>query len=669
MDVYRDIQLLVVALRDRVIDPDRLAAAAADWTPGAGLIAHLAERGVISAESLERLAAVTIDHRPEAVRDGDPSLERTSRVAGDGDGTTDLPVPFDTPEGTTTGDTHELPASGRYRVLRLHKAGGLGQVWLARDTAVGRDVALKTLRPERAAAESARSRFIREARVTGQLEHPSIVPLYDLAGNAADPFYVMRFISGRTLAEAAADYHKRRAAGTTGPLDLNTLLDAFINVCRAVAFAHSRNVLHRDLKGQNIVVGEYGETFLLDWGLAKPIGDPEQSAPTMVAGEDGASDLTETAAVGTPAYMAPEVAAGGRATKSSDVYGLGAILYVVLSGRPPYTGASGAEMMQKVALGEPVPVTDANPAAPPALVAVCRKAMARSPADRYSSAEEVATEVRRWLADEPVHAYREPLPARVSRWARRRKTAVVAAAVLLLTAAVTSTAAAGLIWKEQQETTRAWQKADEEKIKATENADAAMEVVRDLSHYVELSELGVGLPPPSDSQRWSHLNSALVSYVHLLDINPHDKFLRWHVARLHRMRANLSRFLNKNTEAEESYREAIRLLNQLAVEHPENSEYREIGALARMDYSQHLKRFGRHQESARTADETIVMFEDLLRTAERSAVRARRGQLAHEPLGPRVSGGALGRVGTICTTIGRSLRAASRHVGRDRPAV
>ena len=393
-----------------MVDPDRLAAAAADWSPGRGLIAHLAERGAISPESLERLAAVTIDHRPEAVRDGDRSLEFTPRVAGDRDGTTDLPL-LDTPVGRQPATSHDPAATGRYRVLRLHKAGGLGQVWLARDTAVGRDVALKTLRPERAAAESARSRFIREARVTGQLEHPSIVPLYDLAGNAADPFYVMRFISGRTLAEAAADYHKRRAAGTTGPLDLNTLLDAFINVCRAVAFAHSRNVLHRDLKGQNIVVGEYGETFLLDWGLAKPIGDPEQSTPTIVAGEDGASDLTETAAVGTPAYMAPEVAAGGRATKSSDVYGLGAILYAVLAGRPPYTGASGAEVMQKVTLGEPTPVTDANPAAPPALAAVCRKAMARNPADRYSSAEDVATEVRRWLADEPVQAYREPLPA------------------------------------------------------------------------------------------------------------------------------------------------------------------------------------------------------------------------------------------------------------------
>ena len=366
MDAYRDIQTAPAGSREHMVDPDRLTAAAADWSPRTGLIAHLAARGILSPETLERLHAATIDH-PAAVRDGDPGLLPTPRVAGDGDATTDHPGE-ETP-AAQAGSTFRVPAAtGRYSVLRLHQSGGLGQVWLARDTAVGREVALKTLRPERAAAESARSRFLREARVTGQLEHPSIVPLYDLAVDGADPFYVMRFISGRTLAEAAADYHKRRAAGTAGPLDLNTLLDAFINVCLAVAFAHSRNVLHRDLKGQNIVVGEYGETFLLDWGLAKSVGEMDESTPTMVAGEDGATDLTKTgAAIGTPAYMAPEVAAGQPATKASDVYGLGAILHAVLAGRPPYSGSTAAEVLQKVAVEEPTPITEANPAAPPAL--------------------------------------------------------------------------------------------------------------------------------------------------------------------------------------------------------------------------------------------------------------------------------------------------------------
>ena len=136
-------------------------------------------------------------------------------------------------------------------------AGTFGQVWRARDAVVGREVALKTIRATWAGSAWARARFLREARITGRLEHPSIVPLYDLIDPAdgASPCYAMRFVAGRTLAEAAAEYHRRRKAGAVGPLDLAALLDAFLAVCRAVAFAHSRGVLHRDLKGQNVVLG------------------------------------------------------------------------------------------------------------------------------------------------------------------------------------------------------------------------------------------------------------------------------------------------------------------------------------------------------------------------------------------------------------------------------
>src|SRR5262249_1335507 len=150
-----------------------------------------------------------------------------------------------------------------------------------------RDVALKTLRPDRPADPGTRARFVREARVTGRLEHPCVVPLYDLIdAPGGPPFYAMRFVAGRTLTEAAEAYHRARAAGRAGPLELAALLDAFVAVCRAVAFAHARGVLHRDLKGQNVVLGDYGEVFLLDWGLAKAVGEEEAHATSAMLDDE-----------------------------------------------------------------------------------------------------------------------------------------------------------------------------------------------------------------------------------------------------------------------------------------------------------------------------------------------------------------------------------------------
>ena len=167
-----------------------------------------------------------------------------------------------------------VPERGhRYTRTRLHAKGGIGQVWLTHDAALGRNIALKELRPERAGHEAARARFLDEARITGQLEHPGIVPVYELEqGEDGQPFYTMRFVKGRTLSDAVKAYHERRRAGKVSALDLRELLTAFLTVCQVVAYAHSRKVLHRDLKGSNVVLGSYGEVIVLDWGLAKVMG-------------------------------------------------------------------------------------------------------------------------------------------------------------------------------------------------------------------------------------------------------------------------------------------------------------------------------------------------------------------------------------------------------------
>ena len=238
--------------------------------------------------------------------------------------------------------------SRRYSLTRLHAEGGLGRVWLAHDSSLNRDVALKELRPQQASRSDACRRFLQEAQVTGQLEHPNIVPVYEL-GERPDgnqPFYTMRFIRGRTLRREVAAYHQRRGAGFDEPLIGRRLLQAFVSICQAIAFAHSRGVIHRDLKPENIILGSFGEVLVLDWGLAKLRGQSE-SVDVAVGPEIRSDETSAGQVLGTPAYMAPEQAAGQIAEidERTDIYGLGAILFEILAGRPPHQGGDTTDLL------------------------------------------------------------------------------------------------------------------------------------------------------------------------------------------------------------------------------------------------------------------------------------------------------------------------------------
>ena len=330
--------------------------------------------------------------------------------------------------------------------------GGLGDVYYANDKATGRELAVKFLNGWAVSQEALRESFQFEATVTSQLEHPNIVPVY-VTGATPDgrPFYAMRLIPGRTLGAAINDFHDRRHAHeATGARSASyrELLGQFALVCKAIAYAHDRGILHRDIKPANIMLGKFGEVVVLDWGLAARIdrddrarqsGEQSIVLPTIAL---ESAPVAKRGISGTPAYMSPEQHDGAVPVgPASDVYGLGATLYHILTGAPPYDGDVAA-IREKVLAGSLAPPSRVKRGVSHAIQAICMKAMARDPVDRYETPLDLAHDIDAYLADNPVSAFREPLLRRLARWTRRHRTitqlAVGSLAVLLVGAAVTS---------------------------------------------------------------------------------------------------------------------------------------------------------------------------------------------------------------------------------------
>jgi serine/threonine protein kinase/tetratricopeptide (TPR) repeat protein len=343
----------------------------------------------------------------------------------------------------------------RYRKVRDHAEGGLGVVYVARDEELNREVALKEIKAKYADNPASQARFLLEAEITGGLEHPGIVPVYGLgAYEDGRPFYAMRFIRGDSLKDAIAAFHADgglKADPGARSLALQKLLRRFLDVCNAVAYAHSRGVLHRDLKPDNVMVGKYGETLVVDWGMAKagsrPDCDLDTTLPETTLNPASASGSNETlpgSVIGTPAYMSPEQAEGrvDLLGPASDVYSLGATLYALLTGVPPFGGGKPVtEVLADVRAGRFTRPRDLARWLDPALEAICLNAMALRPDDRYASPRALAGDIESWLADEPVSAWREPLARRLHRWARRHRVAIQAASALVVVSAALGFAA------------------------------------------------------------------------------------------------------------------------------------------------------------------------------------------------------------------------------------
>ncbi len=382
----------------------------------------------------------------------------------------------------TSTPTNQEPRS-RYSLTRLHAEGGLGKVWLAHDSDLNREVALKEIQPHQAQHPEAWRRFIKEAQVTGQLEHPNIVPVYELARRALDdqPFYTMRFVRGRTLRQAIADMSK------ADPLTLPKQLQAFISVCQAIGYAHSRGVIHRDLKPENVVLGGFGEVLVLDWGLAKMVDRPDDAQEVALT-EEAETEATRAGSLsGTPAYMAPEQAEGrlDLIDTRTDIYGLGGILFEILVGRPPHQGGNTIELFERIISGATPRARDFEPATPPALDAICAKAMAKERAGRYGQASELAEDVQRWLADEPVSVYREDWRTWLARWARRHRAWAQAGAMALLSLIVVLVVAWFLVETQRQRAVDAATAANLAAIKAK-----ALAARLALSRGISLCEQG-----------------------------------------------------------------------------------------------------------------------------------------------------------------------------------
>jgi len=438
VDDERNLLFGVFAVQLGIVSSQSVMAAAAAWA---------ADRSTGVAERLLSSGAITSAKRAlvdglvtEAVRQHDGDVSKTlgsiapnaAVFASFGGSVAEAPA---RPESTSDATHVTTEAPGRYDVHDELGRGGIGRVLVAFDRHLGRELAMKELLEEDATGSGtpvtdpsspAVARFLREARVTGRLEHPSIVPVYELGQREDGAFYyTMRLVRGRTLASAL-----REAAGLTARL---RLLDHFIDLCQAIAYAHSRGVVHRDIKPDNVMLGEFGETVVLDWGLAKMRGQKDIRGSELARGvaelqDEEAAKTMAGSAIGTPAYMSPEQADGNidQIDERSDNWGLGAVLFEILAGRAPFTGVNPYEIIGKV-MREDVPaVATICVEAPRDLAAVADKALSRDPELRYQTAIQLADDVQAFTAGAVVSAYEYTAWEQIRRLAAKNKAAVLA---------------------------------------------------------------------------------------------------------------------------------------------------------------------------------------------------------------------------------------------------
>ena len=471
--------------------------------------------------------------------------------------------------GNTDVSAGSVASNARYRELKLFNKGGLGDLYRAYDESLNRETAVKRVNDRAASEPALLTQFRIEAEITGRLDHPGVVPVYGYGEDAEHrPFYVMRLINGRELSAAIREYHVMRNAHPSSPETrrlLLTLLEHLISACKTVAYAHDVGIIHCDIKPANIMVGQYGETFVLDWGLASTFERTKTFMKNELdllrpksAGDSSANSLRG----GTYGYISPEqLSSDEPITPTSDVYSLGATLYEILTGKPPFDGRD-SQVRNKVRGGQFQRPHQVFHSIPRHLEAICLKAMSLAPSDRYSTATLLAGDLTSWMRDDELLVAPDRWYHRVARLARRHRGIAISAGVALLAISV-----AGAWMIRETDRFRYSKQIEEEKRRFIEGQNAIVEKTLDTSLKTledlcrplangETHNLSVLEPA------MNRINDFAIDYLQDYEALP---TMALHTGRVYQLRATVSRVLSSDTnevlnyyrQAEETYEQQL----------------------------------------------------------------------------------------------------------------